>query len=548
MERQLRKVCHLFKVFMVAFFCMPSWVVSGQNYFVKPDGLGPSGTSWAEAFGDLQQAIDSASVGDAIWVATGEYFPSKIFDTDSNGIYEEREKTFYINKNISIYGGFAGDETTLSQRDLTSHEVLLNGDIGVLEDTTDDVFHVLFIDGTSSYGSITNNCLLDGFAIEYGNSYSSTFPHQAGSAIFIKGNVSGFEASPVIRNCVIAENYGSFGGTVYNDGRNGACRTVFDHCVFEENITYSGGAVINNGSSGLCDVQFINCHFAHNYTSYSAGAIWNFNINGICSLELINCYFDQNESEFGGAIYSFSHQGIIWSKIVGCTFYLNKAHAYGGAIFNYDFQGNHNSEIINCSFYKNIGWHEGGAIRNWNTHTEAANCIFWDNGDEIANNATAMTMVTHSIIDDGSPGNGSITMPSGVAGNNILDLDPKFIQGAEQNLRLSQTSPAIDAGSSDTTGMKLPSQDPDGRPRVLLQLDMGSYENPFTGCQDTILIDHLYSPLEGTYTAKHQIEVGEQVIFEAGISIQIMAPDVSLLPDLTIPSGALLDIAQSGCN
>ncbi len=535
--------CFIF--FLTGLLCVEG--IRAQTYFVKPNGTGPSGLSWSEAFGDLQRAIDSASAGDQIWVAAGEYFPNKKFDTDSNGIFEERERTFYIHKNIALYGGFVGNETARDQRDPTENEVLLNGDIGVLEDTTDDVFHVLFVDGTTPEGSILPDCIIDGFEIEYGNSYSMTFPHQAGSAIFVKGNKPGCEASPTIRNCIIAENYGSYGGTVYNDGRNGRCETTFENCVFEDNLTYSGGAVINNGSNGVCNITFRDCLFAHNYTSYAAGAIWNFNIDGICSLQVINCRFDQNESQFGGAIYNFSHQGTIWSKIVGCEFYLNKAHAYGGGIFNYDFQGDHSSEIINCTFYKNIGWHEGGSIRNWNTMTAATNCIFWDNGDEIANNPTAQTFANYCIFDDGSPGNGSVSLPSGVSGMGNLDQDPSFLDKVSVNLRLTRSSPALNAGTPDTTGLHLPERDLDHNPRMRKAIDLGAYENPFVGCPDSITMLPSYSPFTGIYQAQNDIQwMGGKI---SGVQmLTLNAPTVQLHSETEINLGQIFSIMTDGCS
>ncbi len=542
---------HLNNTFFYFFLASFSWssVLSGQNskLFVKPGATGPSGDSWATAFGHLQQAIDSAHAGDSIWVASGEYFPTKIFDTDSNGIFEEREKTFYINKNIALYGGFAGDETSLSERDPDLYEVLLNGDIGIVEDSTDDVYHVVFIDGTTPSGSILRSCLLDGFEIEYGNSSQSTFPHQVGSAIFINGNKAGREASPTIRRCVIAENYGSYGGTVYNDGRNGTCRTFFDQCLFEDNFTYSGGGVINNGSGGVCDITFRHCEFTHNYTSYAAGAIWNFNINGVCSLEVINCVFDQNESDLGGAIYNFSHMGISWSRIVGSEFYLNKAHSYGGAIFNYDFQGVHTSEIINCTFYKNIGWHEGGAIRNWNTSTAAANCIFWDNGDEIHNNDGAETALSYSVFDDGTP-NGSVVFPSGVHGQNNIDSPPDFIESSGPNLRLRQGSPGIEAGTPDTTGLHLPTDDLDGLMRVRNRVDIGAYENPFTNCPIHIFITPLYCPLYGTYEAQTSITVHHDAFIPISHQVILKAPQVIILPESIIENGAIFEVIPQSCS
>ena len=68
---------------------------------------GGDGSSWAMAFDNLQAAIDTACSCDidTIWVAKGTYYPSKDATGNANPS-DNRDKTFYINKDLQLYGGF----------------------------------------------------------------------------------------------------------------------------------------------------------------------------------------------------------------------------------------------------------------------------------------------------------------------------------------------------------------------------------------------------------------------------------------------------------
>ncbi len=135
--------------------------------FVDIDAAGNNnGTSWANAFNVLQEAIDSAMVDDSIWVATGIYLPTVEVDADNSSGTDPREKTFHISQDIKLFGGFAGDEMQFSERDLAANPTILSGDIGIPGDRTDNTYHIIYIEGSSD---ISNNCLLDGFKIVNGN-------------------------------------------------------------------------------------------------------------------------------------------------------------------------------------------------------------------------------------------------------------------------------------------------------------------------------------------------------------------------------------------
>ena len=110
----------VFTLFFLMCFCF----VNANTIFVTPNGTG-NGSSWSNAYGNLQTAIDNASVGDEIWVKQGTYIPtihkSSITSSDTY-------KFFALNKNIKIYGGFRGDETALEQRDWVNNKTILSGD------------------------------------------------------------------------------------------------------------------------------------------------------------------------------------------------------------------------------------------------------------------------------------------------------------------------------------------------------------------------------------------------------------------------------------
>src|SRR5262245_5177688 len=68
---------------------------------------GGNGSSWSSAFRDLQSALALAAPGDQIWVADGRYRPSP----------SDPLASFVLPDGVAVYGGFAGGESSLAQRD-----------------------------------------------------------------------------------------------------------------------------------------------------------------------------------------------------------------------------------------------------------------------------------------------------------------------------------------------------------------------------------------------------------------------------------------------
>src|SRR5690606_9271169 len=139
---------------------------------------------------------------------------------------------------LKLYGGFAGDETSLDQRDPATHLTVLSGDLNG-DDGPDfagngeNSHHVLFLDGTTT--PVTPVTVLDGFTVSGGNGNVITWPHYAGGGLFCDGSGAGM-CSPTLRNLVFSGNTtAAYGGAVYADGIQGTSSPAFVNVAFSGN-------------------------------------------------------------------------------------------------------------------------------------------------------------------------------------------------------------------------------------------------------------------------------------------------------------------------
>ena len=89
-----------------------SLAMAERIFYVKTGG-GGDGSSWATALGDVQAAIDAAASGDSVWIATGTYYPSSVRELEGAELFGY---SFELKDGVSLYGGFKGNETSLSER------------------------------------------------------------------------------------------------------------------------------------------------------------------------------------------------------------------------------------------------------------------------------------------------------------------------------------------------------------------------------------------------------------------------------------------------
>lgn len=369
------------------------------------------GSSWANAFQYLQDALAVAVSGDQIWVADGIYYPDQGTGHNNNSPTE----TFNLIEGIKLYGGFAGTESLLSERNWSTNVTILSGDIDGNDLNTDgnniaetytnisgsNSYHVVYANGGTGKTNISSATELNGFYITAGAAINpDVSDDKYGGGLNCNGAGLGNESSPTIKNCNFSGNKAlRFGGAIYNNGiNNGKSSPIITNCSFSENFaeTYSGGAVCNYAFSGISSPTIINCAFSGN-----------------------------TANQKGGAIYNHGPAGNSCPSITNCTFTGNSATTIGGgAIYNNaDVSGTSNPSITNC--------------------------ILWGNssvaGNEIYNYQGATPSVSYSNIEGGIGATACISACTD--GGNNIDTNPLFANLANNDYRITGVSPCADVGN-----------------------------------------------------------------------------------------------------
>ncbi len=491
-------------LYAVLALLLPSAAESAVLY-VKADATGANnGSSWTDAFKELRDALTAAIPGDQIRAASGIYTPAAGAD---------RTISFALKDGVAVYGGFAGGETSLEQRDWTVNVAVLSGNIGDPASADDNSYHVVTADGGTGPGAIldgftitggyadggsdeqqrgggmfnnggspsTGNCIFTGnVAILGGGMFNSeaaaTVAHCtfSGNAALMGGDMFNYKGSPRVTNCLFLANgfmvvqgggmYNSesspaivdctFSGNTASHGGgmyNSKGAPAITGCVFSGHAALGGGGMFNDSSS----VTASDCAFSGNFAA-SGGGIY----NKESALAASGCLFSGNGSTSGGGLYNHDDGEV---SLTNCTFSENNAGLEGGGVYN-----GGTLVVVNCTFSDNVG--TDGGIRRQNGVVAVANSIFWGGSDQI----TAGQTVEHSVVEGGYVGLGN------------TGLDPELLPlsdngGPTKTHALGPGSSALGAGLPSGTpvaGSVVPDKDQRGlpRPEAPAKVDMGAYQ------------------------------------------------------------------------
>ena len=408
------------------------------------------GTSWTDAYTDLQDALAEvgATTKREVWVAAGVYQPH----ASTRSVAFDLDRT-----NLKLYGGFAGTETLLSERDVEANPTILSGDLlgndgPDFANRTDNSYHVVV-----ATGSITG-LVLDGFTITSGfaNFSDSNQNHGGGLIVFASAGIS-------VANCRFESNHATESGAAVFCFQS---VTRFENCVFAANGA-DGAPVLRTSIGG--GIRY-----------FAAGGA-NSKIIDACS------FFENYAGSGGGGAVGGDTSGL---RLTNSVFTGNVAGSIGGVGRGGALALNAGSpNIVNCLIAGNTCSGRGGAGIALTTGTVTptiSNTILWGNldnttADELAQIVvgTAPTpLIQFSIVQ-------GLTTAFG-PGN--LDADPLLVDldGADNvvgtdddDLRLQSGSPAVEAGDQTLipAGITL---DRDGADRVQCdEVDIGAYESPF---------------------------------------------------------------------
>ncbi|MDA9968634.1 T9SS type A sorting domain-containing protein [Polaribacter sp.] len=271
------------------------------------------GTSWANAYTDLQSALDAAAENAEIRVAAGTYKPTEAPVTST----DNRDKAFHFDIDLVLKGSY---NPVTDAQDFTNRSILsgdFDGDDVItgsgstlsISGNSENAYHVLMTAGLTTAAQIEGFLITGGGANGDGGtiSYSGkNFYNDSGAGMY---HIS---SSPSIVNTIFSENSASF---------------------------FSSGMYNSNSSSP----SIVNTVFSRN-SGTDGGGMYNGNFS---SPSIVNTVFNGNKAGVGSGMYNSNSSS---PNIVNTVFSGNEATSSSGGIHN---NNNNSPTIYNSVFYGN---------------------------------------------------------------------------------------------------------------------------------------------------------------------------------------------------
>ena len=357
-------------------------LMEGRIRYVKVDGTG-KGTSWDDAMGDIQDAINSLAddkgTKGEVWVAKGTYTVTKLIDQ------QDSPTSLLMKDGISVYGAFEGTEHTRAQRIAASvdlkpwgwkNETILkaNGfnrnDASWSENDKDKAWnikssssHVVWFAPLPGGKAFSDNVYLEGFTIE-GGSYqdkdNSIYEPQYGAGVYINdanakmryctvrycnpgatktpsltpkgGGIyckNGMTEGNLVYNCSAYQ-----GGGIYIDEAGYITRSMVTNC----SANLGAGVYLQGSVSGPAYYQILSTSVISNNTSTRNGAVYVDGRGLVINNTITNNYTDNTsdvadqDASYTGGVYikekGLLANNILWNNSLPQSSSASKAQVY----------------------------------------------------------------------------------------------------------------------------------------------------------------------------------------------------------------------------
>lgn len=410
-----------------------------KTLFVSAAASGANdGSTWANAYTSLQSALKN-TCADTIKMMEGVYKPA----------IKDRDSAFEINRKLYIAGGYQNIANPLdANRNPDKYPTILSGEIGNLNDTTDNSFTILKINNTDTLvkidGLTFSNCFNDNIT---GNSIEAY-----GGAVYSKNN-----ARLLVNNCRFTQNH-----STYYYGPN-SLRSLYSTIELSKNV-FSKNYSVDGNTLQTDDGLFNNDIFSKNYSATGSDII----ITGIADFK--NCLFYKNFA--GGQGAGVFNKGS--SAFLNCDFIENTSLKYGAGLHNTGgayllnciFNGNYTGNDIYADWYDYSGSPDGSSAYHQNPYT-------FD--------------ISYSSLQTSFPSPGFATIAGTekfVDISNPIGPDNSWFTD-DDGLKLLPCSPLVDGGTTTTSPILqsrntlLPTTDITDSTRIKgVTIDLGAYEYP----------------------------------------------------------------------
>ena len=430
--------------FLLAIVILPVLLICDTWYVDGSVIQSGNGTSPAEAFKTIQEAIDACNNGDEILIYEGVYCENvEIGDNNSITLRSEIVSGEYLIETTILQGDAGGgDIITIDRNTVSSAVITINGlTISHQENVLGRGVNI-FSEDCAFLGTVVfNNCIISENAISDGDGGGINVNNETCAS----NETGGIE----LYNCNITNNEALNGGgmSIHNTKDNiviAGCLFTGNSANFDTNsdLGGTGGGVrikciifiYPNGGNSLT-IQ--NSNFIDNYCDYNGGGMSIAHVSTETNID--NCVFNNNTSLIAGGLY-LANLGVSndydLCTLSQCHFNDNSAGievegAGGGMVVldaaltvtNSEFIDNHTSGSGGGLFLKSSELEMNNSLVTQNTGSGAGGGIFLD-AKSYYNGCTcnfSNLTITDNIA--GYAGNRVGTTGGGIAGNKIVEFN-----------------------------------------------------------------------------------------------------------------------------